>query len=123
LIVEDEDNIRESVRMLLAWEGCEIITAADGSEALAQAQQASPDVMVLDLGLPSPDPAGGQFDGFAVMRWLDLRLLRRIPVVVLTARQDEAARSQAKTLGATEFLVKPFDPGDLTVAVRRAVTG
>jgi len=122
LVVEDEANIRETVSQLLAWEGCEVITAADGSEALTQAQQASPDVIILDLGLPSADPGGGQFDGFGVMKWLDLRLPRRIPVIVLTARQDEVTRRQAEALGASVFLAKPFSPGDLTAAVHKVIS-
>lgn len=123
LVVEDDVNIRESVRQLLAYEGYEVITAADGSEALTQAQQASPDVIILDLGLPSADPGGGQFDGFGVMKWLDLRLPRRIPVIVLTARQDEETRRQAEALGASVFLTKPFRQGDLAAALRDVMRG
>jgi CheY-like chemotaxis protein len=123
LVVEDEANVRDAVSQLLTHEGCKVIMAADGSEAIAQARQASPDVIILDLGLPSADPGGAQFDGFEVMRWLDMRLPTRIPVVVLTARQDEATRRQAEALGASMFVAKPFKPLDLKVALRIAMSG
>jgi len=121
LVVEDETTIRETVGALLTSEGYEVITAADGSEALTQAQQASPDVIILDLGLPSTDPGAGQFDGFGVMQWLGVRLPKFIPVIVLTARQDETTRRQAAALGATAFVAKPFAPKDLLAAVQEVV--
>jgi two-component system alkaline phosphatase synthesis response regulator PhoP len=123
LVVEDESTIRETVSQILLSEGFEVITAADGSEALSQAQQASPDVIVLDIGLPSTDPGAGQFDGFGVMQWLGVRLPKFIPVIVLTARQDDATRRQAEALGSAAFLAKPFAPKDLLTAVQKAVAG
>jgi len=123
LVVEDEANIRETVAQLLTHEGCDVILASDGSEAITQARQASPDVIILDLGLPSSDPGGAQFDGFEVMKWLDMRLPIRIPVVVLTAQQDEATRRQAEAFGASVFVAKPFKPLDLKVALRIAMSG
>ena len=121
LVVEDEKTVRESVSLLLTSEGYQVVTAVDGSEALTQAQQTSPDLIILDLGLPSADPGAGQFDGFAVMQWLGVRLPKFIPVVVLTARQDDATRRQAEALGVTAFMAKPFAPGELLATVRKAI--
>ncbi len=121
LVVEDDPNVRKAVGQLLAAEGCEVATATDGAEALAQAQQVLPDVIILDLSLPSPDPGGGQFDGFAVMKWLELRLPKAIPVIVLTGRQDEATRREAEAMGARAFMGKPFSARDLVAAIRDVI--
>lgn len=122
LVVEDEAIIRETVRQLLTSEGYDVVTAEDGSEALTQAKQTSPDAIILDIGLPSAEPGAGQFDGFGVMQWLALRLPKVIPVIVLTARQDEATRRRAESLGASRFLAKPFAPKDLISAVREVTS-
>jgi CheY-like chemotaxis protein len=121
LVVEDDPNVRKAVGQLLAAEGCEIAMAADGAEGLAQAQQVLPEVIILDLSLPSADPWGGDFDGFGVMTWLERRLGRALPVVVLTGRQDEATRRQAEAKGVSAFITKPFNPRDLVAAVRNAL--
>ena len=119
LLVEDETTIREAVCQLLKAEGYEVLTASDGSEALTTAQEASPQLIILDLGLPSAEPGAGQFDGFGVMQWLSVRLPKFIPVIVFTARQDESTRRQAQAMGAAAFLAKPFDPKELMSAVQK----
>jgi DNA-binding response OmpR family regulator len=121
LVVEDDATTRKLVGQILIREGYEVATAADGAEAISQAKRLLPDVMILDLALPSTDPGAGQFDGFGVLRWLDLQLPKRVPTIVLTCRQDEAARREAEALGVDRFITKPFAYDELTMAVREAV--
>jgi CheY-like chemotaxis protein len=104
----------------LRSEGFEVNSAVDGAEALAQAQLIVPDVIVLDLTLPSMEAGAGQLDGFGVLKWLSLRLPKSIPVIILTGRQDESTRREAEALGASAFIGKPFLPRDLLGAVRQA---
>jgi DNA-binding response OmpR family regulator len=118
LIVEDDATTRKLVSQILVREGYEVTTAADGAEAIIEAKRILPDVMILDLALPSTDPGAGQFDGFGVLRWLDLQLPKNVPTIVLTCRQDEAARREADALGVRRFITKPFRSQELTAAVR-----
>ena len=119
LVVEDDRVVQRSLRQLLTEEGYEVISAFDGSEGMAQAQQAEPDLIILDLGLPTDPFGGGQFDGFGVMQWLRRRMQGiQIPVIILTARQDQESRKQAFQLGASVYLTKPFKPEELFKAIR-----
>jgi chemosensory pili system protein ChpA (sensor histidine kinase/response regulator) len=122
LVVEDDATTRKLVSQLLVREGYEVATAADGVEAIVQAKRVLPDLMILDLALPSMDPGAGQFDGFGVLRWLDLQLPKIVPTIVLTCRQDEAARGLANALGVRRFLTKPFRAQDLMTAVREVTS-
>jgi len=121
LVVEDDATTRQLVSQLLVREGYDVTTAADGTEAIVEAKRFSPDLIILDLMLPSMDPGGGQFDGFGVLRWLDMRLAKAIPTIILTCRKDEASRRLADSLGARRFLTKPFRVQDLTDAVNDVI--
>ena len=119
LVVEDERVIRSALATLLTDQGYEVLSAADGSEAMTMAQSQLPDLILLDLGLPSDPFSGGNFDGFGVMQWLQRRITeKQIPVIVLTARQDKTNRQRAFDLGASVFLTKPFVPEELFKAIR-----
>jgi DNA-binding response OmpR family regulator len=122
LVVEDDPTTCELVRRILVRAGYEVATVADGSEALLESKRFSPDVMILDLMLPSTDPGGGQFDGFGVLQWLNTRVSKLIPTIVLTCRQDEASRRQAASLGAGKYLTKPFQTQDLIRAVEESIS-
>jgi DNA-binding response OmpR family regulator len=121
LIVEDDATTRKLVSQILVREGYEVTTAADGAEAICQAKRLLPDVMILDLALPSMDPGAGQFDGFGVLRWLDLQLPKSIPTIILTCRQDENARCEADALGVQRYITKPFRCEELTAAVGEVI--
>ncbi len=119
LIVEDERVTRRTLELLLAGQGYQVVTAVDGSEALAEAQDNPPDLILLDLGLPSDPFGGGNFDGFGVMQWLSRRMPdKKIPIIVLTARQDAASRKTAYDLGADLYMTKPFEAEQLFKAIR-----
>jgi DNA-binding response OmpR family regulator len=109
LVVEDEMKISRLVRDYLRHAGFDVTVAADGDAALASARGAKPDLVVLDLGLPTKD-------GLDVAR--ELRRTSTVPIVMLTARGDESDRIVGLELGADDYVVKPFSPKELVARVR-----
>ncbi len=109
LVVDDEPKIVDVVREYLEHAGFSVRTAGDGPAALERARALSPDLIVLDLGLPG-------LDGLDVAR--QLRRSSRVPVIILTARGDEVDRIVGLELGADDYLVKPFSPRELVARVR-----
>ncbi|MFM1943611.1 MAG: hypothetical protein RI897_2593 [Verrucomicrobiota bacterium] len=111
--IEDEGMIAEFVGFLLRQGGYELVVVGDGGEALARVGEELPDLILLDVLLPS-------LDGFEVLRGLKAdAALAGIPVVMLTARNREADLKLAAELGAVDYVTKPFSPGDLMARVRR----
>jgi DNA-binding response OmpR family regulator len=109
LIVEDDPNVAEVVARYLEREGYQVATAADGAEGLKMALSDLPDLVVLDLMLPS-------VGGLEVCR--RLREVAPVPVIMLTARGEEADRIAGLELGADDYVAKPFSPRELTARVR-----
>jgi len=102
LLVDDEDQLRRVMRDLLEREGYGIAEARDGPQALDQVDEYNPDIIVLDLNLPT-------LDGYSVLAELRSRpSTRDIPVIVLTAKGDEDNEVRVFELGADDFLTKPF---------------
>jgi two-component system alkaline phosphatase synthesis response regulator PhoP len=109
LVVEDEPQIATLVRDYLEHAGFAVLTAGDGPGALALARARKPDALVLDLGLP-------RLDGLDVIR--AIRRDSRVPILILSARGDEADRVAGLELGADDYVVKPFSPRELVARVR-----
>ncbi len=109
LVVDDEKNIVDLVRMYLRNEGFEIETAANGREALEKARALHPSLVILDIMMP-------EMDGLEVARIL--RNESDIPVVMLTARGDDVDRIVGLELGADDYLAKPFNPRELVARVK-----
>jgi DNA-binding response OmpR family regulator len=109
LVVDDEVHMVELVRGYLEAEGMEVISAADGPSALDWIRERSPDVVVLDVNLPG-------FDGFEVLR--QARTFTDAYVIMLTARAEEIDRIVGLSVGADDYLVKPFSPRELVVRVK-----
>jgi two-component system, OmpR family, alkaline phosphatase synthesis response regulator PhoP len=109
LVVEDEMKIARLVRDYLEHAGFEVIVTGHGDAALATVRGEKPDLIVLDLGLPDRD-------GLDVTR--ELRRASNVPIVILTARGDEADRIVGLELGADDYVVKPFSPKELVARVR-----
>ncbi|MEX2624813.1 MAG: response regulator transcription factor [Acidimicrobiia bacterium] len=109
LVVDDELKITRLVRDYLEQAGFVVAIASDGPGAIAAARQIKPDLIVLDLGLPG-------LDGLDVIR--TLRANSTVPVVVVTARADEADRIVGLEMGADDYVVKPFSPKELVARVR-----
>ncbi len=108
LVVDDEPKIVQLVRDYLERAGFAVSTAHDGDEALMRAHQERPDLIVLDLGLPG-------FDGLEVTR--RLRRESGVPIIMLTARDDETDKVVGLELGADDYVTKPFSPRELTARV------
>src|SRR6187401_3627227 len=109
LVVDDEPKIATLTRDYLEHAGFAVVTAADGQAALTTIRQRRPDLVVLDLGLPG-------LDGLDVTR--QLRRDSTIPIVMLTARDDELDKLLGLELGADDYLTKPFSPRELVARVR-----
>ncbi|MGY1618775.1 response regulator [Geodermatophilus sp. SYSU D00691] len=111
LVVDDEPAIRELLSLALRYEGWAVSTAASGAEAVAVACDVRPDVVLLDLMLPD-------LDGFTVLRHLRAEQ-PLLPVVFVTARDDDADRRAGLASGADDYLTKPFRLDDVTARLRR----
>jgi two-component system, OmpR family, alkaline phosphatase synthesis response regulator PhoP len=109
LVVDDEPKIATLARDYLEHAGFTVLTADDGPSALNTVRQRHPDLVVLDLGLPG-------LDGLDVTR--ELRRDSTIPIVMLTARDDEFDKLLGLELGADDYLTKPFSPRELVARVR-----
>ncbi len=109
LLVEDESTLAETLRYNLEREGYAVILANDGVRGLELARREQPDLMVLDIMLP-------RLDGFSVCRIL--RQESDIPIIMLTARQDEVDRIAGLELGADDYISKPFSLGEFLARVR-----
>ncbi len=111
LVVDDEPDITALVAYHLARAGYRVSTAANGQDALKAARDERPDVVVLDLMLPG-------VSGYEVLRELRQRRdTSDIGVILLTARREEADRIKGLSLGADDYLTKPFSPQELTLRV------
>lgn len=109
LIVDDEPELRSMLRQYLTREGFDVAEAATGHEALDAAERFEPDLLLLDVGLPD-------IDGFEVLR--TLRSTSDIPVIMLTARDDEIDRVVGLSVGADDYVVKPFSPRELVARIQ-----
>ncbi|MFL5961495.1 MAG: response regulator transcription factor [Gaiellaceae bacterium] len=110
LVVDDDAPIRRMLDRTLSAEGYAVATAADGGEALAAVERSTPDLVVLDVGLPG-------VDGLAVSRRLRTKGLA-VPVLLLTARDAVSDRVAGLDAGADDYLVKPFATEELLARVR-----
>ena len=109
LVVDDEPKIVQLARDYLEHAGFAVLTSGDGAAALQLARTRRPDLVVLDLGLPA-------MDGLDVTK--ALRAESTIPIVILTARDDEVDRILGLELGADDYMTKPFSPRELVARVR-----
>ena len=110
VVVEDDPHIADLVDLYLRREGFRVLLAADGEKGLEVFAQEDPWIVILDVGLP------GARDGFEVCR--QIRARSSVPVLFLTARDDEVDRILGLELGADDYLVKPFSPRELVARVR-----
>ncbi len=109
LVVEDEPNIVELVRLYLEKEGFRVAVATDGEQAMAEYRRLKPSLLILDIMLPG-------IDGWEVCR--QLRGFSNVPIIMLTAREDEVDKVVGLELGADDYLTKPFSPRELVARVK-----
>lgn len=109
LVVDDEPRMVNFMRMNLELEGYRVITAMSGREALDQAREEMPDVLLLDIMMPG-------MDGFETLK--RLRQFSQVPVLILTARSEEEDRIKGLELGADDYIAKPFSHRELVSRIR-----
>ena len=112
LLIEDEAEIRRFLRTSLPAHGYRLYEATTGADGLAQAQARNPDIILLDLGLPD-------VDGTEVIR--QVREWSAIPILVLSAREQEQAKVAALDMGADDYVTKPFGVNELLARMRAAL--
>jgi len=110
VVIEDDSNIAGLVDLYLRRDGHRVLVAGDGEKGLELALRERPRIVILDIGLP------GQLDGYEVCR--RLRSDSDVPVLFLSARDDEIDRVLGLELGADDYLTKPFSPRELAARVR-----
>ncbi|MBR0828960.1 response regulator transcription factor [Bradyrhizobium manausense] len=108
LIVDDEGHIREVIRVALRKAGMDVIEARDGKEALSRFAADKPDLIVLDIGMP-------EFDGLDVCR--EVRKTSDVPILFLSARDEEIDRVLGLEIGGDDYVTKPFSPRELVARV------
>src|SRR5574340_24741 len=109
LIIEDEEGIIHLLNLYLKDAGYDVVIAKDGADGLALHARTHPDLVILDIMLPT-------LDGFEVCK--RIRAWSKTPILMLTARGEEDDRIQGFDLGADDYLVKPFSPRELVSRVR-----
>ncbi|HEX9636195.1 MAG TPA: response regulator [Acidobacteriota bacterium] len=112
LVVDDEPQLRRFLRATLPTHGYRLVEAATAAEALAETAARAPDLVLLDLGLPD-------LDGVEVTR--RIREWSAVPIIVLSAREQERDKVEALDAGADDYLTKPFGTGELLARIRVAL--
>lgn len=112
LLIEDEPNITEAIRFLLTREGWQVETHAEGTDAIDVIVAARPDLVILDVMLPGKS-------GMDILRDLrEIEEMRKLPVLMLTARGQLRDREMAEKAGVSRFMTKPFSNTEVLTAVR-----
>ncbi|MDO8568239.1 MAG: response regulator [Dehalococcoidales bacterium] len=109
MVVDDEQVILALLNRILKAEGYEVLLASDGSSALDMLEQNSPDLVILDIAMPG-------LNGFQTLHLL--REVSNIPVIMLTANREETSVRDALTLGADDYIRKPFHTPELLARIR-----
>ena len=110
LIVEDDAKIRQLLKIYLEKEGYEILLAADGAEGMKLFEKLDPCFVIMDLMLPHKS-------GEELCQWIRSDMKSDIPIIMLTAKVDEADRIQGLQLGADDYITKPFSPREVVARV------
>jgi len=108
LLVDDEPKVCELIKAYLVKDGYDVIVSADGKAAIEQAQHHKPDLILLDLNLP-------ELDGLEVCR--TIRKQSNVPIIMLTARDEETDKIVGLEIGADDYVTKPFSPRELAARV------
>ena len=124
LIVDDSVIILKAFSTKLRASGYEVITAADGSDAVSTARQHKPDLIILDISFPPDVGHGGgvPWDGFLILNWLQrMKMDKTPPVIVVTGADPNQYKARALAAGAYAFFQKPVDLEELLGTIRQAL--
>jgi CheY-like chemotaxis protein len=123
LVVDDNEIILKTISLKLQGAGYRVVTALDGSEAVAAARKEAPDLVLLDISFP-PDVGGVEWDGFRIMEWFHrLESVKKTPVIIITGGEDSRNKERAVAAGAVAFFHKPIDHDDLLKVIRATLGG
>src|SRR5665213_3148739 len=121
LIVDDNEIVIKTISLKLQGAGYRVVTAMDGSEAVAAARREQPDLILLDISFP-PDIGSIEWDGFRIMEWFHrLDTARKIPIII-TGSEDPLTKEKATQSGAVAYFQKPLEH-DYLLKVIRATLG
>jgi two-component system alkaline phosphatase synthesis response regulator PhoP len=116
LVIDDENDIVDTVSFMLRSRGYDVITATDGGEGMTKAMLEHPDLVLLDIIMPV-------MDGFEVCLKLKKdKQTSRLPIIMFTARGDNEAVVKAKNVGADDYIVKPFNLPTLVTKINKLIT-
>ncbi len=122
LVVDDNEIVIKTITLKLQGAGYRVVSAMDGSEAMAAARKESPDLILLDISFP-PDMGSVQWDGFRIMEWFHrLDTAKKIPIIIITGNEDPKAKERATQTGAVAYFQKPIEH-DYLLKVVRATLG
>ncbi|GAA6163731.1 response regulator [Pelagimonas sp. KU-00592-HH] len=117
LAVDDSRTMRNMLKQTLGEAGYEVSLAEDGVDGVERLRDLTPDLVITDINMP-------RMDGFRFIEEVrGLGRLRGVPILVLTTESDQALRNRARAAGATGWIVKPFDDGNLISAIRKVTVG
>ena len=123
LVVDDNEIILKTISLKLQGAGYQVVTALDGSEAVAAARKEKPDLILLDVSFP-PDVGGVEWDGFRIMEWFHrMEAVKKTPVIIITGGEDASNKERAVSGGAVAFFHKPIDHDDLLKVIRATLGG
>ncbi|GAB4194099.1 MAG: twitching motility response regulator PilG [Wenzhouxiangellaceae bacterium] len=117
LVIDDSKTIRRSAETMLAKEGCDVITAEDGFEALAKIAQFEPDVIFVDIMMP-------RLDGYQTCAIIkNNKRFESTPVIMLTSKDGLFDRARGRIVGSDQYLTKPFTRDELLASLRAHASG
>ncbi len=117
MVIDDSKTIRRTAETLLKREGCEVITAADGFEALAKIADQHPDIIFVDIMMP-------RLDGYQTCTLIkNNKAFRATPVIMLSSKDGLFDRAKGRIVGSDQYLTKPFTKDELLGAIRQCVGG
>ena len=115
LVVEDEKDLVETIKLRLEANNYAVITAYDGQEGLKKARSEKPDLIILDLMLP-------EINGYKVCRMLKFdQKYKKIPIIMLTARAQDSDKQMGQEVGADAYITKPFEPQVLLAKIQELI--
>jgi len=118
LVVDDNEVIVKTISLKMKSAGYEVVTALDGTEAVAAVRKHRPDLIVLDISFP-PDIGGVPWDGFRIIEWLRrVDESTKIPIIVITGGAGSQDKERSLAMGAVGFLQKPLDHDELLKLIR-----
>src|SRR5579871_4881107 len=121
LVVDDNEIVIKTITLKLQGAGYRVVSAMDGSEAVAAARRENPDLILLDISFP-PDVGSVEWDGFRIMEWFQrLETSRKIPIIIITGSEDPRTKDRATSAGAVAYFQKPLEHDFLLKVVRSTI--